>query len=1220
MTSNQLEQFDIRKFADRLTPKKGKNRYVCPVCEGTLTIDEKSGKYNCWGSDCPKPDIREAIRPLEEALKDAGITDNYTPKPHQVPTPKVQPVPVPIPAGEIILGKLPAPITPPPRIQKGNNIEIVYPYSSTQWVLRIERPDGTKITVPKHIDPQGNIITGKGSEFWQPYQYAELLQNAKGQWVSLHEGEKCVDIARFVLQLICFTFQGSCWTEPLLIQFFQFLKDIGVTGVISWPDHDKAGYAKAAKCAQAAAAIGLPFIIINPTRLWPECPEGGDIADWIQQQQHSPQQLLDLLHHEIQLAVDDTRPNFNPTILFLLAFWHVCVENIQVIDVPSPQWQMWRRSRSFTPNVVIHKRHFSFPLPQPGTIFCIKSGTGTGKTHWLINSLIKHYSSCGFLSLGYRNSLLLQFCSQLKDWYHLQQDLKGTDDAILIADLESKIAACLDSLLFFHPQDFNGRILILDELESIIYHLFYSNTSISKYRDKIITLFIEALNRASLVICLDGHLSDITVNFIQSLLTSPKNIVKIENLYQGNKGQVRFLTGVSDNGKIRANDYSSIIHSIKNHPGNFTIVSDSQRQIEALDKILTNQCRKTLRFDSSTSHQPWVKEFLANPPQYLINHHIEVLLYSPSSEAGLNIDIKSYFSDIYVIFLGVITTKAQLQMISRIRDSAAIISIFCKTMGFPSGRIHKSAASAEQLAKLVTEYVIECGQASLSGLDQEEVAVEMVKKLVANSANPLFKHECDLAWQEEFERNNLRACLREALLDSGYDVEDVIGEKSCLKQLKQTVQSVLIDKAEIIANSEAITYSEVQSICGNIAATPEDKAKVIKFRLQERLPGIEFATYPVTVETQTEEGITHEIVHKPVFDSNFVKKVIYDSPQLIHQMETRFLVQNPDIAKELQQIKWHQKLEIFTDPDRPESERLINLHAYKSQWLRVQALLDMGISHFLEPGVQWSAESPEVIDFYQRGKTRYKHTGLTVGKSKPCEFLGRALKSLGFKTQSNYQHKMRLYQIQEDSPIYSAIYESVSRRILSRLSELKPKVNWFTTLEQREKEGSKEEAAAVSDKTSEINSEQGIQAQHLPHNCYINIVEGLLTPATVEIDLVLGSREFIREALADNLLDWGALQTYFANVDDGIKQAVWTQFTPIEQQQLRNLQPTSKAEEFAKLFLDTIKSQPDSSSLGDLFTDANQLLALLDGEQRQIFMDCLPRKYHSDIFHFQPSS
>ena len=62
-----MASFDIRNFTDRLTPAKGANRYICPVCEGNnLTIDPQNGAYQCWNG-CTNKEIRDTVAPLEKA-------------------------------------------------------------------------------------------------------------------------------------------------------------------------------------------------------------------------------------------------------------------------------------------------------------------------------------------------------------------------------------------------------------------------------------------------------------------------------------------------------------------------------------------------------------------------------------------------------------------------------------------------------------------------------------------------------------------------------------------------------------------------------------------------------------------------------------------------------------------------------------------------------------------------------------------------------------------------------------------------------------------------------------------------------------------------------------------------------------------------------------------------------------------------------------------------
>ncbi len=72
--------FDIRNFTDRLTPAKGSNRYICPVCQGNnLTIDPNSTKYQCWNG-CECRDIREALAPWDEVKSQKSKVKTQNPK------------------------------------------------------------------------------------------------------------------------------------------------------------------------------------------------------------------------------------------------------------------------------------------------------------------------------------------------------------------------------------------------------------------------------------------------------------------------------------------------------------------------------------------------------------------------------------------------------------------------------------------------------------------------------------------------------------------------------------------------------------------------------------------------------------------------------------------------------------------------------------------------------------------------------------------------------------------------------------------------------------------------------------------------------------------------------------------------------------------------------------------------------------------------------------
>ena len=276
-----LEKFDIRKFSDRLTPAKGKNRYICPVCKGNnLTIEPETGEYQCWNG-CECRDIREVISPWEEVK---GNISEPTARPILKPKP---PKPALIPELPFELARLPEFATQPERRKRGDRrFEIEYPYSDHQWVLRIEKinPDNPKghekTMIPFHLNTDGESVKGKGDAAWNPYRVNEVETYGAGKWVLGLEGEPCVEAGRY-LGLVGCTLLGSAWTEGNLTRAMLQCKTAGIIGIAYFPDHDEVGYKKAVSMADAAAKAQLPFLLLDPTLVWPECPRKGDIADWV---------------------------------------------------------------------------------------------------------------------------------------------------------------------------------------------------------------------------------------------------------------------------------------------------------------------------------------------------------------------------------------------------------------------------------------------------------------------------------------------------------------------------------------------------------------------------------------------------------------------------------------------------------------------------------------------------------------------------------------------------------------------------------------------------------------------------------------------------------------------------------------------------------------------------------------------------------------------------
>jgi hypothetical protein len=64
-----------------------------------------------------------------------------------------------------------------------------------------------------------------------------------------------------------------------ILNRYKTLKDAGVAGVAYLADNDKTGIAKGNKCQIAAAAVGLPFLLLHAVDVWPGICAGGSIDD-----------------------------------------------------------------------------------------------------------------------------------------------------------------------------------------------------------------------------------------------------------------------------------------------------------------------------------------------------------------------------------------------------------------------------------------------------------------------------------------------------------------------------------------------------------------------------------------------------------------------------------------------------------------------------------------------------------------------------------------------------------------------------------------------------------------------------------------------------------------------------------------------------------------------------------------------------------------------------
>lgn len=316
-----LETFDIRKFTDRLEPAKGKDRYICPACNGhNLTFDPENGAYQCWNG-CTTEEIREAIRPLKEALAESGgdrvaYRKSAPSSPQQRAKTDKQGKPLPATLPETI-ALVAATGTQAPRFTAtdyhGWQREQVYQYGPDLRVVRYERddpakPKGREKTFRQWHQSEGRWVMGKGDRPWPAYRIDDAIAGAQSDRtknaIVVVEGEQCVDCLRDRAGLAAITLQGSDWKGTAVKALAERLASEGLMAIVI-PDNDRTGHSKAEGLAQSFAADRVPCLVIDPLAICPDLADKGDVVDIFDRM--SVPDFIRRLEAEIHRAADAQR-------------------------------------------------------------------------------------------------------------------------------------------------------------------------------------------------------------------------------------------------------------------------------------------------------------------------------------------------------------------------------------------------------------------------------------------------------------------------------------------------------------------------------------------------------------------------------------------------------------------------------------------------------------------------------------------------------------------------------------------------------------------------------------------------------------------------------------------------------------------------------------------------------------------------------------------------
>ncbi len=351
---------------------------------------------------------------------------------------------------------------------------------------------------------------------------------------------------------------------------------------------------------------------------------------------------------------------------------------------PIPLWKV-SRLKQLTYKVAVeidpNLRYLpKLEIPFGVKLIGVKARKGRGKTY-SIEDIVGQAIHDGrkVLVLSHRRQLVASLCHRFG-----LDNIKGYQNSETGGKLGYGL--CTDSLRYqsqakFKPCEWEDALVIIDEVEQVLWHTLAANTEVRNHRVEILRNLQEVIqvvlgSEKGQVLVADADLSDVSLDYICSLVENPPEPYIIHQGYNP--------TTITDQEKWQIYNYNhtnpkrliaDLLEHIRRGGKPFICVSAQKRKslfgTTNLETMLLEYCPflKILKIDSETITNP------DHPAYGCIEHlnellpHYDVVLSSPSIETGVSVDIKGHFTSVWGIAGGVSSDNSVCQALSRVREN-----------------------------------------------------------------------------------------------------------------------------------------------------------------------------------------------------------------------------------------------------------------------------------------------------------------------------------------------------------------------------------------------------------------------------------------------------------------------------------------------------------------------------------------------------------------------
>lgn len=290
----------------------------------------------------------------------------------------------------------------------------------------------------------------------------------------------------------------------------------------------------------------------------------------------------------------------------------------------------------------------------------IKSPYGTSKTQ-LIKKVIEKYNPKKILWLSFRQTLTDDIQNNFKDLNFKHYQDKKLDEDRLIIQLESllklrsfeELEEGADGEIYNITAEYD--LIMLDEIESLLRQ--FDSEKTFKDQSRIIFEYLEQLlKKCKHIISLDGDLDNRSYSFLKSFGSG----LFLENTVKANNKILKLTDEV--------NEFDNEIKDLLGKNKKLVIASmSSEKSKYYYDYIKDKFPKLTVTYYTGSSDAKEKSKDLKNVNEEWLKK--DVIIYSPTIEAGVSFDVPNHFYKIFGIVNGCSTSQRSFyQMLARVRN------------------------------------------------------------------------------------------------------------------------------------------------------------------------------------------------------------------------------------------------------------------------------------------------------------------------------------------------------------------------------------------------------------------------------------------------------------------------------------------------------------------------------------------------------------------------